>query len=370
MRKAFTTALLLTLWQSGTAWAQQTWIVGGSSVAEGQLPWLGDMRQTIPDEHLCGSSLIDANWAITAAHCLFDPMSGDPADTSSLRIRFNSVRTNGPLNPSGGVLRSVQAIFIHPSFNGDISEGYDIGLMKLRQPVTSIAPIRLPAVADANTVYTTGNPVKIAGWGIMDTITYATPDTMKFCTAKVYDFVACSGQFPPGLSNRVFCAGYKSTEPEAGAAAGDSGGPVWVDNSGEKKIVGLVSGGNGPFTGPDQPGVFTKVALFRPWIDSVITANGGYTPTASAGNTPWTDNDVKVSSDGNTIRLTFGNIGATRAGCSIFNTDGRKVYHTDIAAPSQRSYTIDVSDLPTGLYIIRLFNPATGQYLSRKMVRG
>lgn len=370
MRKILPTILLSTLLSPALTQAQQTWIVGGSSVQQGQLPWLGDLRQTSPDEHLCGISLIDANWAITAAHCLFDPWSGDPADTSSLRIRFNSIRTNGPLNPSGGVHSLIQTIFIHPFFMGDIREGYDIGLLRLRQPVTTIAPIKLPSAADAATLYNTGNPVKIAGWGIMDTVTYATPDTLKMCTAKVYDFVTCSGQFPPGLSNRVFCAGYKSTEPQGGAAAGDSGGPVWVENGGEKKIVGLVSGGNGPFTAPDEPGLFTKVAIYRPWIDSVVKANGGYTPTASAGNTPWNDDDIKIGSDGNTVRLIFGNIGAARVGCSIFNTDGRKVYSTDIAAPSLRVYTIDVSNLPAGLYVIRLFNPDNSQYLSRKMIRG
>ena len=40
------------------------------SVFSGQFPWLADIQVIDTGQSKCGGSLIDANWLITAAHCL------------------------------------------------------------------------------------------------------------------------------------------------------------------------------------------------------------------------------------------------------------------------------------------------------------
>jgi len=359
--------LLLSL-ASIAARAQQSWIVGGQSVQEGQLPWIGDLREA--GSHFCGAALIDPQWVVTAGHCTFDPFTGLPADTTGMRVRFNTINTNGPLNPGGGVEVAFKKIFCHQGFDlggNPFSGGKDIALIQLKQPVSTITPIALPALADTATVYATGHPVKIAGWGISDPVTLRSPDTMKFCNTKVFDFTLCNTLYG-GISKQAFCAGYKLSEEIAGAAAGDSGGPVWVEQSGNKKIIGVVSGGMLPYTSADTPGVYTKVAAFRPWIDSVINANGGYT----VGIDPrgWKEEDIRIGISGHTLGIYFGKMQATSVGCTVFNAEGRKVYHTDIAAPSLRSYTIDLSGLSRGLYMIRFYSPRDGQYLTKKIYKG
>lgn len=369
MRKLFTVGLLLTGLATGQhAAAQQFWIVGGQSAHEGQFPWVGDMR--IFNTHLCGSALIDPRWVVTAGHCTYDPFSMGPMDTAGLRVRFNTVNTNAAINPAGGVEGSVERIFTHPEFLMDeeefFSNGHDIALLKLREPVMSIEPIDLPALSDSAVVYATGYPVKIAGWGISDPETFDSPDTMKFCNTKVYDFNLCSA-LVGGVSTSSFCAGYTSSEAEAGAAAGDSGGPVWVELNGNKKIIGVVSGGILAFTAADTPGVYTKVAAFRPWIDSVINANGGFTTGIDKKN--WQEQDIRIGYEGQALRIFFGAIDAPAVACDIYSADGRKVYHTGIRLPASRSYSLDMGTLAPGLYIIRFHSAKDGKQLSRKFVK-
>lgn len=367
MKKLLSLCLLLAGLSATVSHAQQFWIVGGQSAHEGQFPWIGDMR--VANMHQCGSALIDPLWVVTAGHCAYDPFTSMPLDTTGVRVRFNTVNTNAPINPSGGVEGVAKKIFIHPDFTLDdnfFTNGHDISLIQLKQPVTSITPIALPAVTDTAVVYATGYPVKIAGWGIANPETFESPDTMKHCSTKVYDFALCSALMG-GVSTSSFCAGYKVSEEQAGAAAGDSGGPVWVENNGNKKIIGVVSGGMLAFTAADTPGVYTKVAAFRPWIDSVINANGGY--TTAIDDVPWVAEDIRIGYEAQTMRIFFGPIDAAAVACTIYNTAGAKVYHTDIKAPANRTYNLDMQSLSAGLYIIRFQSLEDGRQLSRKFVK-
>lgn len=43
-------------------------IVGGSAVDITSYPWQLSLRRS--NSHICGASIISANWALTAAHCV------------------------------------------------------------------------------------------------------------------------------------------------------------------------------------------------------------------------------------------------------------------------------------------------------------
>jgi secreted trypsin-like serine protease len=365
MKKLLTALALAATTVSFNSWSQG-WIVGGQSAQEGQFPWIADIRAG--GGHLCGSSLIAPQWVLTAAHCCFDE-NGNVVDTSAYSFRFNTVRTNSiSPNPSGGVVRTASKIFVHPQYDEMqfFSNGCDLALIKLNQPVSSITPIALPAMADTGIIYATGYPVKIAGWGLKDTTSlFPTPDTMKYCSTKVFDHTLCSDNVG-GLTYRAFCAGYKTGEEESGAAAGDSGGPVWIENGNSKTLTGLVSGGVLPWTVNDRPGVFTKVAMFRPWIDSVMAANGGGINAIPA---PWDDEHIKIGTDRHTLHLYFGLMEARQVTCDVYNAEGKKLYSTVIQQPSYRNYTLDIGSLPASMYIVRVHDAASGKYFTRKVLR-
>ena len=188
---------------------------------------------------------------------------------------------------------------------------------------------------------------------------------MKWCATKVYDFSLCDGMalsmLGTSLSRDRFCAGYKGTEAQNGAAAGDSGGPIWKESGTSKTILGVVSGGFGNTTLADLPGMFTKVAVYRHWIDSVM---------ATSTNVPginWTDEQIRVGTSANNINLSFQELRAASIQLELYQADGRKVYQMKVANPSYQSYTIPTSGMPAGLYILRITDNSQGLYFTRKL---
>ena len=72
------------------------------------------------------------------------------------------------------------------------------------------------------------------------------------------------------------CLGFRLTGSEdaercATLGFGDSGGPLVCPGLG---LVGVTSWGQGCGR-PDQPGVYTEVAHFLPWLEDTMAANTG-----------------------------------------------------------------------------------------------
>lgn len=339
-----------------SAQAQQNWIVGGHLATEGQLPFVGDLRLD-GRYHFCGSALIDARWVITAAHCMEDQGgSGGPASPNSFSVRFNTINTEGPLNNNGGVNAVVEKVIVHQDYDfatTDLSDGNDIALIKLRAPVTSISPIPVAKFVDTSSVYTANKSVLVAGWGL-ESITpiFSSSDILKYCVTKVFSRSSCQGIFGP-LSNNVFCAGFRTGEEESGAGQGDSGGPVWVEENGNKKLIGIVSGGLNELTQENEPGLYTKVAKYQDWIDSVINANGGYLSVDETPVLPQLNVTTSISS--NTLQVKFlENIDGPIA-VRVYDAIGRAVYQGMWEKPSNGTIQhIPVSSWTNGMYILQL----------------
>ena len=60
----------------------QAQIVGGGTAAVGELPW---QVVVFPGPFMCGGTLIDVNWVLTAAHCVFDK-GGVPMQPALVQI--------------------------------------------------------------------------------------------------------------------------------------------------------------------------------------------------------------------------------------------------------------------------------------------
>ncbi len=336
--------------------AQNAKIVGGQDAVEGQFPWIACMY--VLDEPGCGGVLVAPDWVLTAAHCLFDE------DLTIFKIRLNSVNAYGPLNPDGGVERTITEAHIHPEYNYDdaIGQHVDLALFRLSEPVTTIAPVALPVSGNIGDLYDSWNPVHTAGWGMVaENGNTSYPEILQWVTSTVYDFGMCEESVGYSITDDFFCVGYTQGQTPSGAATGDSGGPAWVEGKdGLPMLTGIVHGATWDYTDVDLPGVYVAVAKQMEWINSIINLPTGITDRHSLGAML----DLRVH--GSLVTLHANNFQGN-LDVSILNTQGARLFSTQIGIVTGGAYELDVSSLAAGLYIVHL-NDRQGRVLSEKVV--
>ncbi|XP_071451607.1 trypsin-1-like [Hetaerina americana] len=177
-------------------------IVGGSYAPIESYPYQLSLRCN--GRHICGASIISANYAVTAAHCT------DGLSSWEISLKAGSVYKN-----RGGVVHDVARIIQNPGFGYKLD--YDISLLESGgQGSSELLHVNVPVV----------------------------------------DEVTCSGVYSD-LTDRMLCAGSEWED----SCQGDSGGPL-VQNG---KLVGIVSYGYG-CASPGFPGVYSRVSALRDWI--------------------------------------------------------------------------------------------------------
>lgn len=230
-------------------------IVGGAP-EQAEYPWMGSMQQA--GNHGCGATLIDAEWAMTAFHCVQGWMN-DPGLQAQVELRFGSNN-----HKVGGTLVGVTEVHVP---DGARLDGADIALMKLAAPV----PGPYANLADVSPAI--GEQVRLIGWGMTCTqslppIFYCgqSPDMLHgvevplapdwHCTSIIYGIAG-----PSELCLGTYFSGKT-------ACYGDSGGPAIIGD----RVVGVTSrSGQVWLYGNCQiaPIIYTDVSFFRDWIHEV-----------------------------------------------------------------------------------------------------
>lgn len=231
-----------------------TKIIGGSEVPAGEMPFAVAFARKRVDGSLgnfCGGTLIDDRWIVTAAHC---------------RINLQSKAIIGRTDITGtdGFERDVASVWRHIDFGKLQSYDSDIALVELASLVTTNpAPFNTTALP-VNT------PMTVVGWGA----TVAGGASIERLHAVTLDVVAdatCKLSYRNEtykVTGNMYCA----NRPNKDACQGDSGGGSFVQPTpGQYRLAGIVSFGKGCAL-PAFPGVYTRLAIFRQWIDDVRRA--------------------------------------------------------------------------------------------------
>ncbi|HKE16605.1 MAG TPA: trypsin-like serine protease [Kofleriaceae bacterium] len=239
-------------------------VVGGESSDPGEYPATGALVRGV--SYRCTATLIAPDVAITAAHCLVDEGFGDFSFT-----------LDPDLNDDLDGLVPVIAFHQHPYFHseGDFNElaqRNDLGVFILERPIESIAPESLGDMAD-NLSLTSGSEMQLCGYG-RDTWADTSSDGVKRDALVHVDMMT-----PWEL---------QSADEDPQPCRGDSGGPVFVETAGGRRIAGVVSRAVGGERMCSTGAIYTRVAPYLAWVEtaSLDRDMGGCSATRGSG-CPW-----------------------------------------------------------------------------------
>lgn len=202
---------------------------------------------------LCGGTLLNSRWVLTAGHCTMGVTHFD--------IYLGTKSVDDTVDSGRVVLRSNKFI-VHEHFN-PVSAANDIALVKLPEDVAFTARIK-PAILP----YTmrvedfAGSAVVATGWGANRQT--RSSDPMQFTELRIISNSECSDEYDV-ITDGVLCA--KGLKDET-VCSGDSGGPLVLKNT--QIVVGITSFGPADGCETNIPGGFTRVTHFLDWIDAKI----------------------------------------------------------------------------------------------------
>ncbi|KAF5286944.1 hypothetical protein FQR65_LT12403 [Abscondita terminalis] len=187
-------------------------IVGGEPAADGEIPYQLSL-EVYRTFHICGGSVLNANTALTAAHC----------------------NTDKTIDNDNSVMRLATSLLLGGNLN-------------------------VIALQNINEEPAAGSPALVTGWGTLSS-GGSSPTQLQKVTVNRVSSAECNAAYG-SITDRMICY----SAPGKDSCQGDSGGPLVA----EGKQVGIVSWGYG-CASPGYPGVYTKVP--NPDIHNYITAN-------------------------------------------------------------------------------------------------
>ncbi|XP_038058825.1 suppressor of tumorigenicity 14 protein-like [Patiria miniata] len=238
-------------------------IVGGESATPGEWPWQAQLRIKDSAGHfnyVCGGSLVDWRFVVTAAHCFVG--SSNPSNWLVILGRHHV--------DSGGTQFTISDIIIHEDYNSGTSE-HDLALLVLSEPARPSRTVNTVCLDESGEKYFgKESNCYITGWGYTS-FQGTTSATLQEANVPLIPYDVCTKPEVYGqmMLPSMQCAGY--LEGGVDSCQGDSGGPLVctaTDSTNGKARYYLVGATSWGISCADKnhPGVYTKIADYTDWL--------------------------------------------------------------------------------------------------------
>jgi secreted trypsin-like serine protease len=266
--------------RAGTRRGPDAQVVGGQKVPDGWYRFVVALEQRDGKtwDHQCGGSMIDADWVLTAAHCVVgsDGTVDRAADWRAV-IGVNDLKAAKKRH-----VRPVVEIRTPAGYNPKVLGTWDVALMRLAEPMAApvadgVTIVALPAPNDGQ-YERPGQALIVAGWGQTLANDGTRPPAadlrkMRYAPVQVIADAEClaAGELYADVDPALNLCTYF---PGKDACYGDRGGPIFVryqatpeDQTVRYLQVGIVSWGLG-CGWPGNPGVWTRLSNpdIQAWI--------------------------------------------------------------------------------------------------------
>ena len=243
-------------------------ILGGNRTTLAANPWQVALVWSGSRDNMraqfCGGVILSNEWVLTAGHCVSKDKGTDAIEVLSGTDSLEN----------GGVRSRVVQYIVHPDFRkpeSGIEHNADIALLKidLTGPRLTGSAIGSPVSSDSDVAV--GAKILVTGWGVTERRYQPTRYLQAVEIPYVTNAICNAAKSYDGrISENMLCAGEEVGGKDP--CQGDSGGPASTSLNGMRRLVGVVSWGEG-CGDPDLYAVFTRASRYRDWVIQV-TGNG------------------------------------------------------------------------------------------------